>query len=204
MLRADNSDVDYPPSIPQKFAMVSGSVKAEESIRFGDGFEFNLRSRTLRRAGRVLKLERIPSEILFCLIEQKGAVVRRAQIVERIWGKGVFLDTDNSINGAIRKIRLGLKDDAEQPQYIQTITGQGYRFIASVVDPSRELVKPEDDQTAVDPEPPVVEPVPEMPAGDPGIGRWILITAACATLLSVTTSWWVWFHAARRPRVTQE
>src|SRR5262249_46815274 len=55
----------------------------------------------------------------------------------------VFLDTDNSIRGAIRKIRQVLKDDPEQPQFIQTVTGQGYRFIAAVVTPEeQELAKP--------------------------------------------------------------
>ena len=44
--------------------------------------------------------------------------------MERIWGEKVFLDTDNSINGAIRKIRSVLKDDAEEPRFIQTVTGR--------------------------------------------------------------------------------
>src|SRR4029077_3015447 len=86
-------------------------------------------------AGRLLKLERIPMEVLLLLIEQRGQLVSREQIVERIWGKDVFLDTDNSINGAIRKIRQVLKDDSEQPRFVQTITGKGYRFIAPVAEP---------------------------------------------------------------------
>src|SRR5439155_17070633 len=45
------------------------------------------------------------------------------------------LDTDNSIRGAIHKLRQVLKDDAETPRFIQTVTGQGYRFIALVVTP---------------------------------------------------------------------
>ena len=71
-------------------------------------------------------------EILLFLVEQRGQVVSRQQIVERIWGEKVFLDTDNSINGAIRKIRTVLKDDAEEPRFIQTVTGKGYRFLAPV------------------------------------------------------------------------
>src|ERR1700722_19463305 len=104
-------------------------------IRFGDDFELAGRSQKLSRAGRTLKLERIPTEILVLLIEKNGETVSREQIIERIWGSGVFFDTDNSINGAIRKIRQALKDDPEQPQFIQTVTGRGYRFIASVADP---------------------------------------------------------------------
>ena len=71
-----------------------------------------------------------------------GEIVTRDQIVARVWGKGVFLDTDNSIRGAIRKLRQVLKDDAETPRFIQTVTGQGYRFIALVIAPKEAAQLP--------------------------------------------------------------
>jgi len=107
-------------------------VRISEATRFGEDFEIDAESYTLRRGGRVLKMERIPMEILLFLVEQRGQLVSRQQIAERIWGEKVFLDTDNSINGAIRKIRSILKDDAEEPRFIQTVTGKGYRFMAPV------------------------------------------------------------------------
>jgi TolB-like protein/Tfp pilus assembly protein PilF len=58
--------------------------------------------------------------------------------VARIWGDDVFLDTDNSIRGAIRKLRQVLKDDPETPRFIQTLTGRGYRFIAPVLSPDKD------------------------------------------------------------------
>jgi len=103
-----------------------------DPITFGEDFEFDLHARQLRRSGRLLKLERIPAEVLAVLLEHRGKLVTREHLVETIWGKGAFLDTNNSINGAIRKIRQVLKDDPEQPRFIQTITGKGYRFIAPV------------------------------------------------------------------------
>ncbi|HMG17403.1 MAG TPA: winged helix-turn-helix domain-containing protein [Gemmatimonadales bacterium] len=117
----------------------------QPSIRFGEDFELDPRAYQLRRAGRSLKLERIPMEILLLLTEQRGQLVSREQIAERIWGKGHFLDTDNSINGAIRKIRQILRDHPEQPRFIQTVTGRGYRFIAPVLEsgePKGELSPP--------------------------------------------------------------
>jgi TolB-like protein/Flp pilus assembly protein TadD len=81
-------------------------------------------------------------EILLLLVQQRGELVSREQIVEKIWGKDVYLDTDNAINGAIRKIRQVLKDDPEQPRFIQTITGKGYRFIAPVIAPEAEAEPP--------------------------------------------------------------
>jgi predicted ATPase/DNA-binding winged helix-turn-helix (wHTH) protein len=112
--------------------VASDPVKPSDSIQFGEDFDLDPRTYELRCAGRVLKLERIPMELLLLLIEGRGQLVTREQIIERVWGKDVFLDTDNSINAAIRKIRQVLKDDPEQPRFVQTITGRGYRFIAVV------------------------------------------------------------------------
>ncbi len=102
-------------------------------IRFGNELELDRRAYELRRSGRSLKLERIPMELLLLLVERRGELVTREEIIAKIWGKDVFLDTDSSINAAIRKIRQVLKDDPEQPLFVQTITGKGYRFVAPVV-----------------------------------------------------------------------
>jgi TolB-like protein/DNA-binding winged helix-turn-helix (wHTH) protein len=99
------------------------------SYKFGD-FELDCARYELRRDGRNLKLERIPMELLILLIEKEGAVVSRHEIVERLWGKNVFVDTEHGINTAIRKIRATLRDDAEKPRFVQTVLGKGYRFVA--------------------------------------------------------------------------
>jgi DNA-binding winged helix-turn-helix (wHTH) protein len=94
--------------------MASELLKTVEQVRFGDGFELDPRAYELRHAGRVLKLERIPMELLLLLVEERGQLVSRDQIIDRVWGKDVFLDTDNSINAAVRKVRHVLKDDSER------------------------------------------------------------------------------------------
>src|ERR1700758_2799354 len=109
-------------------------VQFSSPLKLGDDFELDPRAYELRRGGRSLKLERIPMELLLLLVEQRGQLVTREQIIEKIWGKDVFLDADTSINSAIRKIRQVLKDDPEQPKFIQTVTGRGYRFIGGVTD----------------------------------------------------------------------
>jgi TolB-like protein/DNA-binding winged helix-turn-helix (wHTH) protein/Tfp pilus assembly protein PilF len=108
-------------------------ARIENSLKLGDDFELDAGAGQLRRSGRILKVERIPMEVLLFLVQHRGELVTREQLVEKIWGKDVHLDTDNSINGAIRKIRQVLKDDPEEPRFIQTITGKGYRFIGPVV-----------------------------------------------------------------------
>jgi TolB-like protein/DNA-binding winged helix-turn-helix (wHTH) protein/Tfp pilus assembly protein PilF len=118
--------------------MTSQPFGLQHSIRFGEDFELDLRPRRLRRGSHVLKLERIPLEILILLLEHRGEIVNRDEIVARVWGNDVFLDTDNSIRGAIRKVRRALKDDPETPRFIQTVTGRGYRFIAPIISPEEE------------------------------------------------------------------
>jgi eukaryotic-like serine/threonine-protein kinase len=108
----------------------SEAARIQEPIKFGSEFELDLRAYELRRCGKPLKLERIPMELLVLLVERRGELVTRDQIIDRLWGKDVFLDTDNSINAAIRKIRQALKDDWDRPRFVLTITGKGYRFVA--------------------------------------------------------------------------
>ncbi|HEX9121290.1 MAG TPA: winged helix-turn-helix domain-containing protein, partial [Terriglobales bacterium] len=130
--------------------MSSGPVRILETVRFGEDFELDQRACELRRSGRVLKLERIPTELLLLLVEQRDSIVTREQIVERIWGPGVFLDTDNSINTAVRKIRQVLKDNPERPRFIQTVTGKGYRFVAPVSEaPAEPQIPATEPETAV-------------------------------------------------------
>jgi DNA-binding winged helix-turn-helix (wHTH) protein len=86
----------------------------------------------LRRDGSVLRLEKIPMELLILLVEKKDQLVGREEIIGRLWGKEVFLDTEQGINTAVRKIRLALRDDPERPRYLQTVVGKGYRFIGPI------------------------------------------------------------------------
>lgn len=86
----------------------------------------------LLREGRSLRLERKPMELLILLAESGGRLVSRAEIAERLWKSEVFVDTEHGINTAIRKIRTVLADEPDEPKFIQTVTGMGYRFIAEV------------------------------------------------------------------------
>lgn len=103
-------------------------------LKFGEGFELDRIAYELRRAGRPQKLERIPMEILLLFVDRRGQLVTREEIIERVWSKDVFLDTDNGINAAISKLRQVLRDDPENPVSIQTVKGKGYRFIAAVTE----------------------------------------------------------------------
>jgi len=171
-------------------------------VRF-DEFELDLRAYQLRRSGRTLKLERIPTEVLSLLVERPGQLVTREEIIEKLWGKNVFLDTDNAINTAIRKIRQVLKDNPEQPRFIQTITGRGYRFIGQI---SEAVVSPAN------------APAQEQPASSSssspspkaattvtptGIGKhWELIVPAIVAVLALSVGGY--FYLRRTAKLTDK
>lgn len=113
--------------------MVPEPGRPAEQFRLGEDYELDLRAYELRQDGHAIKLERIPMDLLVLLVEHRGELVTRDEIIEKIWGKDVFLDTDGSINSAIRKIRQAFKDHPEEPRFLQTVSGKGYRFIAPIV-----------------------------------------------------------------------
>lgn len=71
-------------------------------------------------------------DLLILLVENRGDLVSREEIVARLWGKDTFVDAENGVNTAVRKLRQALKDSTTKPAFIQTISGKGYRFIAPV------------------------------------------------------------------------
>src|SRR6266852_5018124 len=102
-----------------------------EIFRFED-FELDLSACELRRGGTALHLQRIPFQLLSLLVERHGQLVTREEILERVWGKGVFVDSENSVNTAVRKIRRALNDVADEPRFIITVPARGYRFAAPI------------------------------------------------------------------------
>jgi TolB-like protein/DNA-binding winged helix-turn-helix (wHTH) protein len=98
-------------------------------VRFAD-FEFDLNSGDLRRDGTSLKLQPQPAKVLSVLIRREGDVVSRQELAAEVWGSDTFVDCEQGLNYAIRQIRAVLKDDAEQPRFVETVPKRGYRFIA--------------------------------------------------------------------------
>ena len=179
----------------QGCVVASDPIRLTDPVKFGDDFELDVRAYQLRRAGHPLKLERIPMELLVLLVEMRGQLVSREQIIERVWGKDVFIDSDNSINSAIRKIRQVLKDDPDQPRFVVTVTGKGYRFIAPVEEASPLLAQP------VPVAQPVPAPVPPVPTK-----HWPVLSMAAggfAVILLAISIPGIWKFRNKSPAVAQ-
>jgi TolB-like protein/Flp pilus assembly protein TadD len=107
------------------------ALGTRDTIRFGQ-FELDVGGYELRREGRPVRLERRPMDLLLLLVSRPRELVSRAEIVERLWGNGAFVDVETGVNTAIRKIRHALRDAPRAPTFIQTVSGKGYRFVADV------------------------------------------------------------------------
>jgi DNA-binding winged helix-turn-helix (wHTH) protein len=102
-----------------------------KKVRFGD-FELDFGCFQLARNGQLVRVEGLPLQLLMLLIENQRQLVTREQIADVLWGKDVFVDVEQGINTAIRKIRMALDDDSVQPQFLQTVVGKGYRFVGEI------------------------------------------------------------------------
>lgn len=107
---------------------------ADEKVRFGE-FELDFGHFQLYRRGEPVPLEGLPMQ----LVEHHRQLVTREQIADVLWGKDVFVDVEQGINTAVRKIRIALGDNSAHPQLLKTAVGRGYRFVAECEDDAPEI-----------------------------------------------------------------
>jgi TolB-like protein/lipoprotein NlpI len=108
-------------------------TEIERPLRFGP-FELDRRSRELRKGPARIRLQDQPFEILCLMLERPGHVVTRDELRDRLWPQGTFVDFEHSLNAAVKRLRAALGDNADAPQYVETLPRRGYRFIGAVDD----------------------------------------------------------------------
>jgi DNA-binding winged helix-turn-helix (wHTH) protein/TolB-like protein len=99
--------------------------------RFGL-FEFDASANELRKAGRLIKLERQPGIVLEHLLANPGAIVTRETLRQAVWGDDVHVDFDRGLAYCVSQIRIALGDQADNPKFLQTVPRQGFRFLAPI------------------------------------------------------------------------
>jgi len=106
-------------------------IQASRVLQFG-AFEVDLRAGELRKSGARIKLQEQPFQILVMLLERPGDVLTREELRQKLWPADTFVDFDNGLNTAIKKLRDTLGDSADSPRFIETLPKRGYRFIYPV------------------------------------------------------------------------
>ena len=97
-------------------------------------FAFEDETEQLWKHGVRLRLQGQPLDVLVALLERPGQVVTREELQRRLWPQSTFGDFDHGLNVATNRLRQALGDSADQPRYIETLPGKGYRFLAPVQD----------------------------------------------------------------------
>src|SRR5215472_2245258 len=100
-------------------------------FRFG-AFEDDEATGELRKQGIRIKLHSQPFQLLVMLLEHGSELVTREEMRQRLWGEDTFVDFDHGLNSAVNKLREALGDSASQPRHIETIAGEGYRYVGPV------------------------------------------------------------------------
>jgi len=108
-----------------------GLVPKATRYRFGP-FELNTGEESLVRNGTRVRVQDLPYRLLVMLLERPGEIVTREEVRQRLWPEKTFVEFDNSLGVAIRKVRDALNDDADTPRYVETLPRRGYRFVAPV------------------------------------------------------------------------
>jgi DNA-binding winged helix-turn-helix (wHTH) protein/Tol biopolymer transport system component len=110
---------------------VKATSKRSSGLRFGQ-FELDLSQERLLKGGLPVRLENQPFQILAALLDRPGEMISREELCARLWPNGTYVDFDEGLNTAIKRLRFALGDSAENPVFIETVPRRGYRFIAPV------------------------------------------------------------------------
>ena len=143
----------------------------QSQVRTFGAFEFELRTRELRRQGMRVRVADQPLQILEVLLDRPGEVVTRDELRQHLWAAGTHVDFDLGLNSAIRKLREALRDSAENPRFIETVPRRGYRLIAPVSTRNLKEVS--------------AEPKTITRAASPR--SWVMSMALCASIMAAVT-----------------
>ncbi len=95
-------------------------------IRLGD-LEIDVEQQEVRVAARLVALTPTEYHLLQHLAQHRGSVQRHESILQHVWGPE-YADEVDYLRVYIRRLREKLGDDPEQPRYLATVRGYGYRF----------------------------------------------------------------------------
>ena len=90
-------------------------------------FLLNLTNRTLEKNGERVKLTQLEYSIVKLFMENRGKALAREEILDAVWGKGYFGEL-KIVDVNVRRLRLKIEDDAQEPKYISTVWGFGYKW----------------------------------------------------------------------------
>ena len=163
--------------------MAAAPPPPSSRVRFGP-FELTGAAGELTRNGIRVPLPPQAFRLLALLMAARGEVVTRERLHRELWNDGTFVDFERGLNSAVNKLRRALRDSAENPRYIETVPGRGYRFIGPVWGERS-------------PEPPPPSEVSQSASADGVKPRSRAILIAAAGTIASLVIWWTMGRSAR-------
>jgi len=153
-------------------------------------------------------------QLLIALVERSGEVVTRGDLQRSMWGEDLFVDFDRGLNVAVNKLRATLNDSPDKATYIETVAGEGYRFVAEVEEifaPASACAQAIAHVDTPGPSlvrfPPEQEPQHAVSVGTPPSSlqksktwKWVTVVV-CAAVIAVAVSRLVWQRLREPARV---
>ena len=111
----------------KKYNAGSAVPAADEIFKYA-GLSMNIKTYECRLNGETLSLTPTEFSILRILLERKCSVVSAEELFHEVWQEEYYTKSNNTITVHIRHLREKMKDTGENPRYIKTVWGVGYKI----------------------------------------------------------------------------
>lgn len=109
------------------FRRAGGGITEQPGMIRSEPFLLNTTNRTLEKNGQRLKLTQVEYSIIKMFMENPGKALSREEILDMVWGRDYFGEL-KIVDVNIRRLRLKIEDNAQNPTYINTVWGYGYKW----------------------------------------------------------------------------
>ena len=109
-------------------AQLRRSAPAQGAAVELDGFSFDFEWMEFRKRGQPIKLSKTEQRLLRVLVENRGRVLPRETLLERIWPDGAQYVEENALSVTVKRLRDKLEDSPSKPRFLKTVYGIGYTW----------------------------------------------------------------------------
>ena len=109
-------------------AQLRRSISAKPACTEIDDFQFDFDRMEFRKNGQLIDLSKTEQKLLRILIENRGQILPRATLVDRIWTDGAEYVDENALSVTVKRLRDKLEDTPSSPKYLKTVYGIGYTW----------------------------------------------------------------------------
>ena len=170
------------------------SEEIKHFYEFGP-FRLDPLKRRLMRDGELVRLTPKALDLLLVLVEERGRTVEKDELLEKVWAGTVV--EENNLNQNITALRKSLGDSRQDSQYIATIPGVGYRFVAEVRKVEEEVL-PQRHKNAKEETETSSPPLRESVVPKTRVFRYALLIVAPLVLAALVYAW----YTKEKPRPT--